>query len=214
MHSRRYSPFVYAMIINMIHIKDPYETILKNRLRNNKTEDKGDFWENSSWLNQMILLCCFSPFWDLGGCGLGLERLIGFLIFWSESEDLGRIPTGEDNSFFLEKAWSMGQICALEKSCWFLCPQNLCGTWTGERSPTHVGNFRLCVWGNETRGDTLLPIVSPITHHLLIDVLRSQWQRLLLCLLFPVSAPPKRQRKLTMYLRGPSTMNLKGKQHC
>lgn len=136
------------------------------------------------------------------------------LIFWSESEDLGRIPTGEDNSFFIEKAWSIGQICALEKSCWFLCPQNPRATWTGERSPTHVGNFRLCVWGNETRGDTLLPIVSPVTHHLLIDVLRSQWQRLLLCLLFPVSAPPKRQRKLTVYLGGPSTMNLKGKQHC
>ena len=29
------------MIINVIQIKDPYETILKNKLRNNKTEDKG-----------------------------------------------------------------------------------------------------------------------------------------------------------------------------
>ena len=71
-----------------------------NKLRNNKTEDKGDFWENSSWLNQMILLCCFSPFWDLGGCGVGLERLIGFLLYsdlnlkiWGEYPQVKTIPS-------------------------------------------------------------------------------------------------------------------------
>ena len=152
---------------------------------------------------------------------LGLRRLWSrpwkanrvSLIFWFESEDLGRIPTGEDNSIFLEKARSMGRICALEKSCWFLYAQNLRGTWTGRRSHTHVGNFRLCIWGSETRGDTLLPVVSPVTHHLLIGVLQVTVAETPVVPSLPCFSPTKETKEVSYVSKGTSTMNLKGKQH-
>lgn len=172
MHSRKYSPDVYAMIINMIHIKDPYETILKNKLRNDKTEDKGGFWENSSWMNQMILLCCFSPFWDLGGCGLGLDRLKRFLCIliwiwrfwenihrWRQLHLSGESPKHGPN------------MCSREELLASVSPEP---TWDVNRwEVTHsCGKLQTLHLGEEMRGDTLLPVVSSVTHHLLIGVLQ------------------------------------------
>ena len=214
MHSRRYSPDVYAMTINMIHIKDPYETILKNKLRNNKTEDKGDFWENSSWMNQMKLLCCFSLFWDLGGCGLGLEQLKRFLCIltwiwrfgenthrWRQLHVSGESPKHGPN------------MCSREELLVSVSPEPTwdLNRWEVTHSRGKLQTLHLGEWSE--RGYTS-SCSSPVTHHFLIGVLRVTVQRLLLPLRFPVSAPPKRQRKLARHPRGPCTMNLKGKQHC
>lgn len=76
-----------------------------------------------------------------------------------------------------------------------------------------MGNFRLCIWGNETRGDTLLPVVSPVTHHLLIGVLQVTVAETpvvpsLLCI-----SSTKETKEVNYVSKGTSTMNLKGKQH-
>ena len=76
-----------------------------------------------------------------------------------------------------------------------------------------MGNFRLCIWGSETRGDTLLPVVSPVTHHLLIGVLQVTVAETPVVPSFPCFSSTKETKEVSYVSKGTSTMNLKGKQH-
>ena len=63
------------------------------------------------------------------------------------------------------------------------------------------------------RGDTLLPVVSPVTHHLLIGVLQVTVAETPVVPSLPCFSPTKETKEVSYVSKGTSTMNLKGKQH-
>lgn len=152
---------------------------------------------------------------------LGLRRLWSrpwkanrvSLIFWSESEDSGRIPTGEAQLHLSRESPKHGlNMCSREELLVSVCPEP---TWDLNRwEVTHsCGKLQTLYMGNEMRGDTLLPVVSPVTHHLLIGVLQVTVAETpvvpsLLCI-----SSTKETKEVNYVSKGTSTMNLKGKQH-
>lgn len=157
----------------------------------------------------MILLCCFLPFWDLGGCGLGLERLIGFLLY-SDLNLKIRENTHRGRQLHLSRESPKHglNMCSREELLVSVCPEP---TWDLNRWGASCGKLQTLYMGKWNEGIHFF-CDSPVTHHYLLVSFRCNVETPVVPSLLCISSY-KETRKLTMYLKGVSTMESEGKQH-